>query len=91
VFDRNKSDTMRRSAAAPLTEAADGVAAAGKTFSIREVARHNTPEDCWLLVHGRIYDVTAWVPQHPGGALIYVKAGGDCSQLFDAYHPLSAR
>lgn len=82
---------MRRSAAAPLGDAADGVTASVKTIPLREVARHCTPEDCWLLVHGRIYDVTTWVPLHPGGALIYVKAGGDCSQLFDAYHPLSAR
>lgn len=52
---------------------------------------HNTPQDCWLLVHGRVYDVSEWVSRHPGGSLIYLKAGGDCSQLFDSYHPLSAR
>ena len=82
---------MRRCAAAPLADADNGVRELVKTLPLEEVARHNTPEDCWLLVHGRIYDVSAWVPLHPGGALIYVKAGGDCSQLFDAYHPLSAR
>ena len=31
------------------------------------------------------------VPQHPGGPLIYVAAGKDCTQLFDAYHPLRVR
>ena len=74
-----------------LIGAAKGPAKAVRTFSLRDVTRHSTPEDCWLLVHGRIYDVSAWVPLHPGGSLIYVRAGGDCSQLFDAYHPLSAR
>ena len=59
-------------------------------YSLADVAKHCTPNDCWVVVHGSVYDVTAFVPKHPGGALIYVKAGGDCSQLFDSYHPHSA-
>lgn len=31
------------------------------------------------------------VPKHPGGSLIYVKAGQDCTQLFESYHPLYVR
>lgn len=62
-----------------------------KAFSLEEVAKHNGPADCWVIVRGRVYDVTAWVPKHPGGDLIFVKAGKDCTQLFDSYHPLSAR
>ena len=44
-----------------------------------------------MLVHVRVYDVYEWVPRHPGGSLIYLKAGGACSQPFGSYHPLSAR
>lgn len=62
-----------------------------KTYSLASVARHSTPSDCWVIVRDKVYDVTAWVPQHPGGALIYVSAGKDCTQLFDSYHPLYAR
>lgn len=61
------------------------------TFTLDEVAVHNAPDDCWVIVRGNVYDVTKWVPNHPGGPLIYVKAGKDCTQLFDSYHPLSAR
>lgn len=57
-----------------------------RVYTLREVAQHNTPSDCWVIVHGNVYNVTEYVPRHPGGAMIYVKAGGDCSQLFDAYH-----
>ena len=78
---------MRRSIAQDRGEVEDDVA----SFSLEEIGRHRTPQDCWLLVQGKVYDVSAWIPQHPGGSLIYLKAGGDCSQLFDAYHPLSAR
>lgn len=31
------------------------------------------------------------VPKHPGGSLIFVKAGQDSTQLFDSYHPLYVR
>lgn len=31
------------------------------------------------------------VPKHPGGSLIHVKAGQDCTQLFESYHPLYVR
>lgn len=59
-----------------------------RKYTTEEVGKHSTPEDCWLIVHGKVYDVSAFVPKHPGGNMIYVKAGGDCSQLFDSYHSL---
>lgn len=55
-------------------------------IAVKDVAKHCTPHDCWVIVHGSVYDVTDYIPRHPGGAMIYVKAGGDCSQLFDSYH-----
>lgn len=62
-----------------------------RAFSKSEVASHNIPEDCWLIIDDKVYDVTAWVPKHPGGALIYINAGHDCTQLFESYHPLRVR
>jgi cytochrome b involved in lipid metabolism len=29
-----------------------------KTFSLAEVAKHNKPEDCWVVIRGKVYDVT---------------------------------
>jgi cytochrome b involved in lipid metabolism len=60
-------------------------------FTLKDVAVHSTPTDCWVIVHGRVYDVSEFVPRHPGGSMIHVKAGGDCSHLFDSYHPLRAK
>ncbi len=67
------------------------MAAARDCFTADEVAKHNHPDDCWVVVRGSVYNVTEWVPKHPGGPLVYVHAGKDCTQLFDSYHPLSAR
>ncbi|CAM6127400.1 unnamed protein product [Calypogeia fissa] len=62
-----------------------------KRYTLQDVSKHNTPEDCWLVIWGKVYDVTSWVPKHPGGSLIFVKAGQDSTQLFDSYHPLYVR
>ncbi len=35
-------------------------ARSGASFSLKEVAQHNTPADCWLIVRGKVYDVTEW-------------------------------
>lgn len=64
---------------------------AGEMYSLADVARHCTPADCWIIIRDKVYDVTSWVPKHPGGALIYINAGKDCTQLFDSYHPLYVR
>ncbi len=38
-----------------------------KTFTKEEVAKHNKAEDCWIIVHNKVYDVTKFLSEHPGG------------------------
>ncbi|KAI6082037.1 hypothetical protein F4821DRAFT_14475 [Hypoxylon rubiginosum] len=52
-----------------------------------EVAKHNTTSSCWIVVHGKVYDVTPYLEQHPGGAAILVKQGGrDATPEFRKVH-----
>lgn len=52
-----------------------------------ELARHNNKDDCWIAVDGKVYDVTEWIPKHPGGEdLLILSAGRDCTNLFESYH-----
>lgn len=37
-----------------------------KMISADEVAKHNSKESCHVIVHGRVYDVTEFLPDHPG-------------------------
>lgn len=41
-----------------------------------EVAKHNTPSSCWIVISGKVYDVTQYLEHHPGGAAILAKQGG---------------
>jgi cytochrome b involved in lipid metabolism len=47
------------------TPAAVSEPAADHTLSREEIARHNRPEDCWLLIRGKVYDVTNYIASHP--------------------------
>ncbi|OTA66052.1 hypothetical protein K449DRAFT_391989 [Hypoxylon sp. EC38] len=52
-----------------------------------EVAKHNTTSSCWIVINGKVYDVTAYLEQHPGGAAILVKQGGrDATPEFRTVH-----
>lgn len=36
--------------------------------TVSELSDHNTPADIWIVVDGKVWDVTEFAPQHPGGA-----------------------
>lgn len=86
-----------RESTAAGTDSADklrsliGTGGQARKYTTADVEKHSTPEDCWVIVHEKVYDVTSFVPRHPGGNMIWVKAGGDCTQLFDSYHPLRSQ
>jgi L-lactate dehydrogenase (cytochrome) len=53
-----------------------------------EVAKHNNRQDCWVIVHGKAFDVTDFLPDHPGGENIILKfAGKDATETYDPIHP----
>ena len=52
-----------------------------------EIAKHNSRDSCWVIVHGRAYDVTEFLPEHPGGPKIILKyAGKDATEQFYNLH-----
>jgi len=54
-------------------------------YTLQQVAEHNTDEDCWFAIHGKVYDVTKFLEDHPGGIdSLTAVAGTDASEDFDA-------
>jgi len=59
-----------------------------KGFSMDEVAKHTTKDDCWVVVAGQVLDVTSFLSEHPGGELaILTFAGKDATEEFNMIHP----
>ena len=42
-----------------------------------EVALHKKPQDLWIIIDGKVYDVTSWLKHHPGGKKIIQHYGGE--------------
>ncbi|CAO3588444.1 unnamed protein product [Absidia cylindrospora] len=61
-----------------------------KTFTIEEVAKHTAANDCWVIIHDQVYDLTNFLNDHPGGKKILIKnAGTDATKKFDSFHNAS--
>ena len=47
----------------------------------------STPSDCWVILHGHVYDLTQFLEEHPGGSqVILQQAGKDATEAFNMYH-----
>ncbi|KAI2628551.1 cytochrome b5 [Hypoxylon sp. NC1633] len=62
-------------------------------YTLDEVAGHATPGDYWLVIHGKVYNVTGYLDDHPGGANVLQEvAGSDATGDFDFVgHSASAK
>ncbi len=57
------------------------------TYTFAQVQTHNTTSSCWSVVGTTVYDLTAWIPKHPGGsAVITAMCGVDGSASFNGKH-----
>lgn len=55
-----------------------------KAYSADEIAKHNTANDLWVVYNGRVYDVSHYIDEHPGGEEVVVDvAGTDATEAFD--------
>jgi cytochrome b involved in lipid metabolism len=51
--------------------------------TMSEVARHASGEDCWMVIDGRVYDLTAYLPEHPSKPSIVLPwCGKEASQAY---------
>lgn len=48
-------------------------------ISLDELAKHAKEGDQWTAIHGIVYDVTEWIPDHPGGDALLGQYAGKVS------------
>ena len=51
-----------------------------KSYSMVEVAKHNTLKSCWIVVEKKVYDVTGMIPHH--NPIIQKQCGKDATEGF---------
>lgn len=55
-------------------------------YRLSEVKEHGPKSDRpWVTHQGKIYDITDWVPAHPGGEVILRAAGGSIEPYWDIF------
>ncbi len=68
---------------APSTQM-QGPSLAKKGYSLKDVASHNTAGDCWMAIHGQVYDVTTYLPDHPSRPEVIERwCGKEASEAYD--------
>ncbi|KAJ5191452.1 FMN-dependent dehydrogenase-domain-containing protein, partial [Penicillium cinerascens] len=56
-------------------------AAMGRKLSTHEISKHAQIDDIWIVVNGKVYDVTRFAPDHPGGS-----ESRDASKVYNSTH-----
>jgi predicted heme/steroid binding protein len=55
----------------------------GREILLAEVEQHDSLGDCWMAIHGKVYDMDAYISSHPGGDAILQGCGKDATTLFE--------
>lgn len=75
-----------------VTKTSPSPAVPMKTFTLAQVATHNTRESCFTSIAGKVYDLTSYIDMHKGGVReIMSVCGRDGSILFSSQHGGSAK
>lgn len=57
-----------------------------------ELITHNSQSDCWVAYDGKVYDITSFLPNHPGGIdriLPYCGTADEFQNAFTKQHGIS--
>lgn len=54
-------------------------------YSMDEIAKHSSREDCWMAVEGKVYDVTGYIASgmHKGKDAILMGCGKDATEIYN--------
>ena len=76
--------TTSKPASTPSASAGSGTSG---TYTMADVAKHADASSCWTAINRKVYDVTKWIGQHPGGQRdILGLCGKDGSSAFNHQH-----
>ena len=62
----------------------NAVSSSGR-ISLSDLAKHDKESDCWVGYGGKVYDVTSFLPRHPGSAGAISPYCGTSKEFTDAF------
>ncbi|BEJ12905.1 hypothetical protein CspHIS471_0300790 [Cutaneotrichosporon sp. HIS471] len=72
---------------ATLTQETQLDAPKERPITYAEVQKHNSQDDCWVVIGDKVYDLTKFAHIHPGGSTpIHKVAGRDATVIFTPIH-----
>ncbi|MFY0989850.1 cytochrome b5 domain-containing protein [Halomonas sp. C05BenzN] len=70
------------------SDEARDVADGERRITLDELAEHDTAEHCWKAIHGKVYDITDYVPDHPTPeAVILAWCGREATEAWENKRP----
>ena len=57
------------------------MASDAEPVSAADLAKHTGEDDCWLTIHGKVYNVTKYLMDHPGGMDVMLEHAGALQPL----------
>jgi len=64
-----------------------------KRYTLEEVKKHTSSDSCWVIIHDKVYDMSKFLDEHPGGEEVLLEqAGKVATEPFeDVGHSTDAR
>jgi len=74
------------------TTTATSSSGVNQALTAPSVAKHNNSADCYLIISGKVYDVTSYLNQHPAGAEIIIPyCGADATSAYQSIRKHDSR
>ncbi|CZR53891.1 related to cytochrome b5 [Phialocephala subalpina] len=55
-----------------------------QTFTRKEIEAHKRDDDLWIVMHNKVYNLTSYLEEHPGGKELLQQLGGlDATEAFE--------
>lgn len=83
-------DAAAVAAAANGTAANDAKSPPHSLITSVGLAKHNLADDAWFVIKGRVYGVTMFSYEQPGGDIVSTAAGADATDDFSTFHSSSS-
>lgn len=81
LIPRTNSNEMKDTPVTPETDSSI------LSLTVDAVAQHGDPLDCWVILHDKVYNLTGFLPYHPGGvSYISDVCGKNGTKDYDTVH-----